>query len=316
MCSFRTVFSYAPLRGCMAVGIFLCWALLLAGPRCWAARPEDHRAQKTSESQQRHENKGEEAVGFPLPCRFTIRDSETNPTVKCSKYVNLFLECKNSVINTEIKVPGYSSMRNVGTIEPGKHYRLSICNADSEKDSQKVSKKVKLVGNIEGGQGGIGEAYAEEVVLKAGSLPCKLSTEKIKTDDGSDGLRLSALCTKAVYGTCMTTGLRETCFKFLTGKNLTLRTFANKDLDATETVAQLVGLYDGADGLQQEGLSNAVPLKEPEPAAKKKEAPVKASPEQGEEEKELPEKSGATGRRLCVALRVSAATFAAAVLVL
>jgi len=309
----------------MDVGRLLCWALLLAGPRCWAARPEDLQAQKTSESQQRQKNEGEAAVGFPLPCRFTIRDSERIPTANCAKYVNLFIECQNSVINTEIKVPGYARMRNVGTIQAGQPTRLSICNADSEKHSQQVSKKVKLEGNIEGGQGGIGEAYAEEVVLKEGSLPCKLSTEKVKMDDDSDGLRLSALCTKPVNGTCMTTGLRETCFSISMGKNLTLRTFASKDLDTTETSAQLVGLYEGPDGLQQEGLSNAVPLKEPKPApkpaAKKKEAPVEASSEQGEEkrepeEKKLPEKSGATRRRLCAALPAVAATFAAAVLVL
>ena len=33
--------------------------------------------------------------------------------------------------------------------------------------------------------------YAKEVVLQEGSLPCKLSTEKYKTADGSDGLRLA-----------------------------------------------------------------------------------------------------------------------------
>lgn len=325
----------------MAVRRLLCCSLLLAVP-CLTTRPQDeentadlqtdnvsqshekariaeleeelraaqqaakdseaHAAQLEIQLQLQQALQDNATVGFPLPCRFNVRDSRRPPTSQCVKFLNLFIACDQSLINTAIKVPGHVMIHDVGVITPGRPVRRSICSAEDVKESDDKSKKMKLLGNVEGGEGGIGEVYAKEEVLQEGSLPCKLSMEKYKTADGSDGLRFSSSCSEEVNDTCMTTGLRETCFNLTVGKNQTLRFFAVKELDAAETSAQLVGLYKGADGWE-EGLSNAVPI-----GAQKKE-----NAEQDDGDITEPKRSGATGRRLCIVLRGLTPMFAAAV---
>jgi len=190
----------------------------------------------------------QEVHRYEMPCKFTKRASNKQPNAECQKFVTLVIECQKEVHNCEIAAPHYDNVE-IGTLAAGKRFKTDMCGAGP----------LKLLGHMDGMKG-IGEAYAQDITILPGSLPCVLSRTEVKLQGGEEGLKFTARCEEEVTTPCLVTELRTTCFETIqAGKETRLKVLAKSDFEEGESVAKLTGWFKAKTG-EHEGASNIVTL--------------------------------------------------------
>lgn len=190
----------------------------------------------------------QEVHRYEMPCKFTKRASNKQPNAECRKFVTLVIECQKEVRHCEIAAPRYDNVE-IGTLAAGQRFKTDMCGAGP----------LKLLGHMQGMKG-IGEAYAQDITILPGSLPCVLSRTEVRLQGGEEGLRFTARCEEEVTTPCLVTELRTTCFETIeAGKEKRLKVLAKSDFEEGESVMKLTGWFK-AKTVEQEGASNIVTL--------------------------------------------------------
>lgn len=191
----------------------------------------------------------QEVHRYEMPCKFTKRASDKQPNAECQKFVTLAIQCQKEVRKCEIAAPNYNNVE-IGTLAAGKRFDTIMCGAGP----------LKLLGHMDGMKG-IGEAYAQDIEILPGSLPCMLTRTEVKLEGGEDGLKFTARCEEEVTTPCLVTELRTSCLETIhAGKEARLKTMANSDFDEGESHVKLTGWFKAGHEGEHEGASNKVSL--------------------------------------------------------